>query len=115
MRLSGTKQPDPLTQSTGGSMRFWIEKTIVKGRPDRQVGPHRLGEALWSPQKSTDGKDIYANMRDVSPGDRVLHLTDNFGFTGASVVAKEADDDFHGISGTQWGEQVGYWVQLRDF
>jgi hypothetical protein len=93
--------------STGGGTRFWIEKTIVKGRPDRQVGPHRLGEALWSPQKSTDGKDIYANMREVSPGDMVLHLTDNFGFTGTSIVAKEADDDFHGIPGTQWGEQVG--------
>ena len=96
-------------------MRFWIEKTIVKGRPDRQVGPYRLGEALWSPKKSADGRDIYANMREVSPGDVVLHLTDNFGFTGSSIVAKEADDKVRGIPGTQWEDQVGYRVQLRDF
>jgi hypothetical protein len=104
-----------LTPLTGSGMRVWIEKTIVKGRPDRQVGPHRLGEALCSPQKSADGKDIYANMREVAPGDIVLQLTDNFGFTGASIVAKEADDSFDGIPGTQWGDQIGYRVQLRDF
>jgi hypothetical protein len=58
----------------------------VTGR-DRQDGPHRVGEALWSPQLSADGRDYYANMRDVRPGDIILHLTDNEAITGISVVA----------------------------
>lgn len=42
--------------------RFWVEKTIVAGRSDREEGDHALGRALWSPQRSKDGKNIYANM-----------------------------------------------------
>ena len=29
-------------------IRFWIEKTIVKGRGDRERGEFALGKALWS-------------------------------------------------------------------
>ena len=64
---------------TDPSPRVWIAKTLLKGREDRQTGPHRLGEALWSPQASKIGGDIYANMRKVQPGDIVLHLTNNSG------------------------------------
>ena len=39
------------------SSRYWIEKTHVRGRPDRESGEHALGKALWSPQKSADGRD----------------------------------------------------------
>src|SRR5690606_7254171 len=42
--------------------KIWIEKTIVNGRPDRLSGDRALGNVLWSPQKSKDGKDIYKNM-----------------------------------------------------
>lgn len=49
--------------------RFWMEKTIVSGRADRESGEHALGRALWSPQRSKDGKNIYANMLEVRPGD----------------------------------------------
>lgn len=50
---------------------FWIEKTLVKGRKDRQIGEHSLGKAMWSPKygKTKSGKqgaDIYKNMRLVS-------------------------------------------------
>src|ERR1035437_7827468 len=45
--------------------KFWIEKTIVHGRVDRNNGPRSLGSALWSPQKSQTGADIYKNMRKV--------------------------------------------------
>ena len=100
---------------TNAAKKFWVEKTIVKGRPDRESGPHRVGAALWSPQKSSDGKDIYANMREVSPGDVVLHLTDNSGFSGVSVAADRVDENFGGIAGTVWGEQASYMVQLNDF
>ena len=104
---------------TGGpavsDRKIWIEKTIVKGRPDRETGPHKLGAALWSPQKSSDGRDVYANMRKVRPGDVVLHLTDNSAFTGVSIAADKADDQFKGIADTDWGEQPSYRVQLKDF
>ena len=97
------------------SKRVWIEKSLVKDRPDRQAGPHRLGEALWSPQRAKNGGDFYANMRRVKPGDIVLHLTDNKGFTGISEVAEPVDDTFTGVEGTTWAGQRGYRVQLRDF
>jgi len=97
------------------TQRFWVEKTIVRGRSDRESGPHRFGEALWSPQKSNDGRDIYANMRKISKGDVVFHLTDNSAFTGVSVAASSADESFRGIPGTVWGEQASYRVQLKDF
>jgi MoxR-like ATPase len=95
--------------------RYWVEKTIVRDRPDRQEGPNRVGAALWSPQKSTDGRDIYANMREVLPGDIVLHLTDNIGFIGISNVESKVDDTFPGVSGTTWGIQPSYRVALKDY
>jgi hypothetical protein len=94
---------------------YWIEKTIVKGRNDREEGPHRLGVALWSPQKSEGNHDIYANMRAVRPGDLVLHLVDNKYFAGVSVIESSADDSFQGIAESEWGIQPSYRVSLRDF
>lgn len=92
----------------------WIEKTIVAGRQDREHGEHALGKALWSPQKSKSGGDIYAKMRAVKPRDIVLHLTDNKGFTGISVAAEAADDTFHGVAGTDW-HGPSYRIALQDF
>jgi MoxR-like ATPase len=93
---------------------IWIEKTLVKGRADRERGEHRLGSALWSPQKSKSGIDIYRNMRALRKGDIVLHLIDNRQFSGVSVVAGAADDTFQGLPGTAW-EGPGYRVALRDY
>jgi hypothetical protein len=101
--------------SSPAQRRFWVEKTIVRDRSDRESGPHSLGLALWSPQKSADGRDIYANMREVRPGDVVYHLTDNEGFTGVSIVERSVDDTFGGLAGTAWGEQASYRIALRDF
>ena len=95
--------------------KVWIEKTIVQKRLDQQTSLHQVGMALWSPQKDAGGRDIYANMRKVSPGDMVLHLTDNAGFTGISIAADKADDSFGGIEGTEWGEQACYRVPLTDY
>lgn len=36
--------------------RWWVEKTIVKGRPDRETGEYSLGKALWSPQQKRGGR-----------------------------------------------------------
>jgi hypothetical protein len=93
--------------------RFWIEKTIVTGRSDREQGDHALGRALWSPQRSKSGGDIYASMRAVRPGDVVFHLTDNQAITGVSIAAEAVDDSFQGLAGTDW-EGPGYRIALRD-
>src|SRR5207248_489504 len=51
-----TRTAEIVKEGTMGSApRYWVEKTIVKGRPDRHEGQHKVGLALWSPQKSADG------------------------------------------------------------
>ena len=95
--------------------RFWIEKTIVKGRSDRENGEHALGQALWSPQRSVDGKNIYGAMTQVQPGDVVLHLTDNRAITGVSIASEIADERFIGLEGTDWAGQAAFRIQLEDF
>ena len=111
---------DSDTQVTGPdddapeARRFWIEKTIVAGRPDREHGEHSVGNAIWSPQKSKSGGDIYANMRRVKPGDVIFHLTDNQAVTGVSLAAAAVDDTFVGLAGTDW-EGAGYRVQLSNY
>lgn len=94
--------------------RFWIEKTLVSARPDRLAGDHALGRALWSPQRSKDGRDIYKTMPQVREGDVVLHLTDNKAITDVSIAAQSADDIFTGVEGTDWANQPGYRIALRD-
>lgn len=94
--------------------RVWIEKTRVLGRPDRTNGDYAMGKALWSPQRSRNQQDIYRFMREAKPGDFVIHLTDNRGFTGVSRVSAPYED-FGGIAGTEWGEGPSYLVRLQDF
>lgn len=94
--------------------RFWIEKTLVSTRPDRLSGEHALGRALWSPQKSKDGRDIYKSMTQVRPGDVIFHLTDNRAITDVSIAAESADDSFNGVEGTDWADQPGFRIGLRD-
>ena len=93
----------------------WIEKSIVKGRPDRAAGDHALGRALWSPIRAQNGADIYRNMRLVQPNDIVLHLTDNAAFTGRSIADGFARTDFVGVEGTNWAGLPCYRISLRDF
>ncbi len=93
----------------------WIEKTHVQGRADRLSGDYALGKMLWSPQRSQGGGDIYHFMRGVQAGDLVLHLTDNEGFTGVSIAAKEFEE-FNGLPpNTNWNDRPSYRIPLRDF
>lgn len=110
---SSNEQTEP-EGNTLESLRFWIEKTIVAGRPDREEGPHSLGEALWSPQRSKNGGDIYANLRKINAGDVIFHLTDNKAIKGVSIAAQSVDDNFEGIQGTEW-EGPAYRIQLSDY
>jgi hypothetical protein len=94
--------------------RIWIEKTLVKGRANREQGEHRLGSALWSPQKAKNGADIYRDMRAVREGDIIFHLIDNRQFSGVSVAAGGADSTFQGLPGTAW-QGPAYRVPLRNY
>ena len=99
---------------TKGQPNVWIEKTLVRGRPDRESGDNALGRTLWSPKEDQRGGDIYRFMREVRPGDVILHLTDNEAFTGISRVSNVAEE-FNGVSGTAWGDRPCYFVRLKDF
>ncbi|SEP82200.1 AAA domain (dynein-related subfamily) [Devosia sp. YR412] len=94
--------------------RYWIEKTIVAGRDDRLEGQNALGLALWSPQQSKDGKNIYGNMLQVQAGDIVFHLTDNEEISSVSVAAEVADPNFVGLEGSEWSSQPAYRIPLQD-
>jgi hypothetical protein len=92
----------------------WIEKTTTLNRADRLVGEFAVGAAIWSPQRDNAGRDSYRFMRDVRPGDVILHFTDNKGFTGVSIANSSAEE-FEGVSGTQWGDRPCYVVRLKDY
>lgn len=94
-------------------MKYWIEKTIVRGRGDRESGDRALGKALWSPQKDKGGADIYKNMREVDKGDVILHLIDNSKISGVSKVKNSADKS-HGILGTEW-DGPAYLIELENY
>ena len=97
----------------GTDVHWWVEKTHVRGRTDRMEGDYAVGKALWSPQRGKGGADIYRFMRDVKPGDIILHLTDDEAFTRISRAAASVEE-FGGLPGTEWGEQPSYLVRLQD-
>jgi 5-methylcytosine-specific restriction enzyme B len=102
----GNELPDPTAR------RFWVEKTHVQNRLDRLQGDHALGEALWSPQTSTDGRKIYELMLEAKPGDVVFHLIDDEKIEGYSEIVSPADTSFIGLAGTDWADFKCYRIQL---
>jgi len=111
----GSSKPEQTPDTDlSASPAIWVEKTIVTNRADRIAGEFALGKMLWSPQSGSRGADIYRFMREVRPGDVVLHLTDNEGFTGVSV-ADAAAEEFNGVSNTNWSDRPSYFVRLRDY
>jgi 5-methylcytosine-specific restriction protein B len=67
--------------------RFWVEKTLVKNRPDRQSGDNAVGKALWSPQLAKGERNLYRSMREVQAGDVVFHIVDNETVDSFSIAA----------------------------
>jgi 5-methylcytosine-specific restriction protein B len=96
-------------------IRWWVEKTLVAGRPDRNDGDWVFGRVLWSPQRSRDGRDYYRTMREVKVGDIVLHFVDNRKFSGVSRVAKGPDTTSTPPLGTAWSEGPIIRYDLEDF
>jgi 5-methylcytosine-specific restriction enzyme B len=95
--------------------RFFLEKTLVKGRPDRESGPNSLGKALWSPQSDERGAQIYELMTELEPGDIIFHFVDNREICGYSTVESSADANFVGLANTPWAGRPGYRVSLGNF
>lgn len=94
-------------------IKYWIEKSITKRRIDRKEGERALGKVLWSPQQSTNGRDIYKNMREVNSGDIILHLIDNKIFSGISIVKRKAIKT-SGVKGTSW-DRPSYLIELEKY
>lgn len=96
-----------------------MEKTYYKDVLDREKGVYSLGKALWSPQRRSDGRDIYKNMREIKEGDIVLHLVDNTEIVGISVVDLQYNSNFFCLPGTSHddgtGRRPGYLVTLKDY
>jgi hypothetical protein len=93
----------------------WIEKVLVEGRPDRQHGEYALGRAIWSPKRSRSDADDYWAMREVQPGDYIIHLVDNREIAGVSKAESYADLEFQGLPDTAWAGMDGYLVRLTDY
>ena len=106
-----------LPRSTKAEVRphFFVEKTLVRGRPDRETGPYALGKVLWSPQSGEKGARIYELMTEVQSGDIVFHLIDNREICGYSTVDSTVDRNFSGLKNTPWADRPAYLVRLRDF
>jgi hypothetical protein len=93
----------------------WVEKVFVEGRPDRQQGEYALGKALWSPKRNRSGDDDYGAMRQVQPGDFIVHIIDKGNVAGVSKVASYVETNFHGLPETAWTGVDAYLVRLTDF
>lgn len=100
------RNPDEMTP------KVWIEKTLVHNRKDRQEGDRALGKCLWSPRIDRRGADIYKNMREVKPGDIILHFIDNKFFHSVSKVKKSYVES-DGLEGTEW-DRDSYLVELEE-
>ena len=96
------------------NQRYWIEKVLVKGHPEKENGEYAFGHVLRSAQKDKGGKDIYHYMRDIQPGDIILHFTDNSAFTAISQ-AKSSYEEFSGLPGTDMATTPAYIVRLHNF
>ena len=96
-------------------MQFWVEKTYVAARPDREHGEFACGSVLWSPQAGSDGRDTYRLMREVKTGDLVFHFIDKTTIVGVSQVLKSCDDSFLGVPGTEWQGKPAYLIRLTNY
>jgi hypothetical protein len=95
--------------------RVWVEKVHVEGRPDREQGEYALGKALWSPKRNRADADDYWAMREVQPGDFIIHLIDDRNIAGVSVADSYVDMDFQGLPDTAYAGMDGYLVRLKDY
>jgi len=113
--LSTWQADDSGSDAPSSERRYWVEICDVVNRPDRQHGRHALGEALWSPRRSSGAGGAGAVMRELEDGDVIFHFTDNEGITGASLVSGEMDENFTCPEDSDWKNEPGYRVALQEF
>jgi hypothetical protein len=114
------KQIDDLLRPSGGETVYWVEKRDTKNRPDLELGEYAVGKALLSGQSSKPDsrghvRDIYSAMREVKPGDVVLHFIDNEAFLGVSIAESAVDDSFEWPPERDDPGGPGYLVRLKEY
>lgn len=99
----------------GGNMagRYWVEATRVEGR---LPGEWAIGRRLWSPECSKSNHDIYRAMREVAPGDAVLHVdVGRRHVIGVSVAAGRFRPVDTLPEGCEWAGRPGMAVEVEQF
>jgi 5-methylcytosine-specific restriction protein B len=96
------------------SANVWLE--ITKTSHQHGGAGWEFGTCLWSPSKTTDGKDYYRTMRDVQPGDLVIHSNDSmltgFSFTQTGFSETRTEPPHSG----PWNNRPSYYrIELRDY
>ncbi|TKX42475.1 hypothetical protein EXE41_17080 [Halorubrum sp. SD690R] len=97
--------PTQIDRSETDTPRVWIEKSD-HSRPDRSEDGWGVGEALWCPQRKTNGtQSVYSTkMEEIMPGDIVLLLDqDERAFTGFARAASQCRESYC-LEGTSWDE-----------
>ena len=79
-----------------------------------------LGECLWSPTKSKNNRDVWRQMIEVQPGDKIIHslkLKGGHHFYGISIAMTNASIHYEGppIPGEWAGYESYYKIFLQDF
>src|SRR5262249_43643332 len=69
------QNPSPTELPEFPTPRVWVETTKSEHKHGG-VG-WEFGSCLWSPSRAVDGKDWYSTLRDVQPGDIVIHSNDS--------------------------------------
>src|SRR5262249_34335828 len=100
-------------EKTTDGHRFWVEKTIVNGRPDRESGDHAVGKSPGSPHVDDGGKKISGAIKEVQPGDLIFLLANNEVFDIFSIAESAADSSFIGITGTGGGGRPPSRIPLK--
>jgi 5-methylcytosine-specific restriction protein B len=92
----------------------WMEVTKIA---NKQGGPGwGLGECLWSPSQTKDGRDGYKTMREVQRGDLVIHCVDGelAGFSFAKRPFQESDQQ--PPQAGEWANQPPYYrIELEGY
>lgn len=112
--LVTTWRHGPFEGIASSERRYWVESCDVQQRQHRQGAELAVGAALCGARRAPDGDGSFELMREMEPGDVVLHFTDGGGFSGVSVVEAEVDESFVCPQDSQWAGLPGYRVSLRD-
>ena len=75
------------------SPKWFVEKTKKKNHENSGIPNSAIGQLLLSPQKGSNNRDIYYNMKLIKKGDFVIHIdmdVENNGIVGVSKVKSKA-------------------------